>query len=128
MGEIMIYKIINKSKDKVISQTAFIARSFFSRLLGLMFRKSIAEDEALVFYHAPSIHTFFMRFPIDIVFLDKNMRVMKIYPALKPWKLAICLHSLLTLEFPPHKVSQTTTKVGDILELIPISAKDSLLP
>jgi uncharacterized membrane protein (UPF0127 family) len=76
------------------------------------------SEEALIFYSAESIHMFFMKFPIDVVFLDKNMRVIKIRPVLKPWCMTACLASSITIELPSHKASETNTTVGDILEFI----------
>lgn len=116
----MSYKIINKSKNIIVAQKAREAKSFFKRLKGLMFRKEMGKDEALIFYHASSIHTFFMQFPLDIIFLDRRGRIIKIYPSLKPWRFAFCWTSFLTLELPAHKVSATYTKIGDILELVPL--------
>ncbi len=115
----MIYKIKKKESSEGIIQKAKIADNFFSRLFGLMFRKNMAENEALIFYHAASIHTFFMRFSIDLVFLDKENKIIKISKALKPWRVSFCLKSSITIELPPHKASQNSLKEGDILEIIP---------
>ncbi len=79
----------------------------------------MGREEALLFYHTPSIHTFFMKFAIDIVFLDKNMKVIKIYQNLKPCRFAGTLSSMLTIELPANKVFETSLKLGDILELSP---------
>ena len=116
-----VYNIINKTKANTISQKAKVAESFSSRLIGLMFRKEIAQEEALIFYHTPSIHTFFMRFPIDVVFLDKKMQVIKIYGALGPCRTVFCANSFLVIEFPSHKTSQKSLELGDVLELAPAS-------
>lgn len=97
---------------------AAVAKTFLQRLKGLMFKKNIDKDEALIFYSAESIHMFFMQFPIDVVFLDKNMRVIKICTALKPWSMTACFSSKITIELPARKASDTNTTVGDILEFI----------
>ena len=57
------YNLFNKSKNCLITSKTLVADNFFRRLKGLMFRKSINKEEALVFYHTPSIHTFYMNFP-----------------------------------------------------------------
>ena len=118
----MTYTIVNKSRPAVLAQKARLADTIFSRIKGLMFRKSMDPDEALLFYHTHSIHTFCMRFPIDVVFLDKNMKVIKVYHALKPARLAGSLWSFLTIELPANKVFEDSLKIGDILELIPNKA------
>ena len=55
---------------------------------GLLGRHSLAEDEGLLLRPAGSVHTAFMRFPIDVVFLDRAMRVLRIAPNMKPWRMA----------------------------------------
>lgn len=114
----MSYKIINKSKGTVIVNNAVVAKTFLQRLMGLLGRKSIDKDEALIFYSAESIHMFFMRFSIDVVFLDKNMRVIKISANLKPWMMTGCFPSAITIELSSAKCAQTQTSVGDVLEFI----------
>jgi uncharacterized membrane protein (UPF0127 family) len=118
----MIYTIINKEKQKIISRNARVADNFFLRAIGLMFRKRITEDEALMFYKAPCIHTFFMRFPIDIVFLNKKMQIIRIVLALRPFRAIVCARSYLTLELPSHTSLRNGLKLGDTLDLIPLES------
>lgn len=115
----MIYKIINKTKGIALVEKAVVAKTFFQRAAGLMFRDSLGPDEAMIFYKAPSIHMFFMFFPIDVVFLDKDMRVIKIHAALRPWQMTSCLKSAVTIELPVHTANNTNLAVGDALEFIP---------
>ena len=114
----MIVKIVNKSKNSVVAQ-ARVAASFGERLRGLMGQRRLEEESGLVFYRAGSIHTFFMRFPLDIIFLDKNKRVAKIYAYLKPNRVAVCSRSAVTLELVAGRARQTDLEVGDYLELTP---------
>ncbi len=65
-----------------------IADSFFKRLLGYMFVKS-PHYEAILIKPCDSIHTFFMRFPIDVLFVNENMEVIKKIEGLKPWKVIL---------------------------------------
>jgi uncharacterized protein len=113
----MIYTITNKTQETQICPKARVAASFYSRLLGYMFKSSIAVDEALIFYNAPSIHMFFMRFPLDIVFLGEDNKVIKIYSHLAPWRLANCLFSRVTIELPAGKVDSLGLAIGDILKI-----------
>lgn len=64
-----------------------VAATFFSRLKGWMFRRPPDADEALLLTPCDSVHTCFMRFPIDILFLDPAGRVVARYDAVPPWKL-----------------------------------------
>lgn len=99
----MMLKLINKTKNITISTKTTIARSFYARLMGLMFRQSMDSEEALVFYKASSIHMFFMFIAIDVVFLDKDMKVIKVVKNLKPWRMANCFGSYCTIELPANK-------------------------
>jgi uncharacterized membrane protein (UPF0127 family) len=112
----MIYQVVNKSTGALICQ-APVAASFWQRFMGLMFRSSLAQGRGLIFYRAPAIHTFFMRFPIDLVFLGPEMKVIKVYSALRPWRLASCPGSELTLELEAGRCT-ARLKPGDILELV----------
>jgi len=104
----------------LISKKALLADTFLSRLIGLTFRKTMPEDEALIFYKAPAIHTFFMRFSFDLVFLDRENKIMRICESIKPNRQVFCLGSTTTIEFPPGTVSRKSLKVGDVLELTPL--------
>jgi uncharacterized membrane protein (UPF0127 family) len=110
-------KIVNKTKGVVIAAEAEVANSFLSRGIGLMFRREIGIG-GLVFYYAPSIHTFFMCFAIDVIFLNQQMEVIKICSEVKPWRIVNCWRSAVTLELPAGKALSSGTKVGDILELV----------
>ena len=111
-------KVVNKTKGIVVADRVSVAKSFWSRLKGLMFRSGMGENEGLIFYDAPSIHTFFMRFPIDVVFMDRQQRVVKISRALKPWRITSCFGSSLTLEIPANRSSAVSMESGDELEVV----------
>ncbi len=113
----MPYKIVNKDSGSTVAASARTASTFFSRFLGLMFRKSIGKDEALIFYRAVSIHTCFMRFPIDIIFLDRNMKVKRLVEGMRPWRTIICLGACVTIELIQGKIAQSKTSLGDKVEI-----------
>jgi hypothetical protein len=117
----MFYKIVNKTKDVEITSSAEVASGFFQRLFGLMFRNNIKDNQALIFYQAPSIHTFFMRFSLDIIFLDKKMKVKKLVYGLGPWRLVSCWGAYITIELSSEKISQIKVGIGDEIEIRPQS-------
>lgn len=114
----MKYKIFNKTKGTYLAQNGHEATTFFERLLGFMFRASIDKDEALIFRNVNSIHMLFMRFPIDVVYIDKDSRVIKIKHSLRPWRMSSCIHAKATIELPAKKARETATETGDTLEFI----------
>lgn len=78
-----------KMDNRVLLGNCRIARDFFSRFMGLMGRTSLSDDEAIVFPKCDSIHTFFMRIPIDVVMLDRDGKVVGIDEAMKPWRMML---------------------------------------
>jgi len=115
----VIYNLFNKSKSCLIASKALVADNFLLRLKGLMFRKSMDEEEALIFYHTSSIHTFFMRFPIEVVFLNQKMQVIEIYEELEPRRVVFSTSASIAIELSACKTSDKTLEIGDILELAP---------
>ncbi len=112
----MIVTIVNRRNNKIVFSKAYEAKSFFLKLRGLMFKKTITNDEALIFYRTSSIHTCFMRFPIDIIFLDINRKVIRIVDALGAWRMVYCKYAYYTIEAKGGTVSSKDIMVNDILE------------
>lgn len=78
-----------------------VARSTWSRFMGLMGRPGLAEGDGLLLDPCNSIHMFFMRFAIDAVFIDKRMRVKRVIRNLKPWRISpIVFGAKKVLELP----------------------------
>ncbi|MFQ6137037.1 MAG: DUF192 domain-containing protein [Candidatus Hydrothermarchaeales archaeon] len=85
----MKYEVHNTSRANLIC-TCSVADAFFSRLKGLMFKSSLPRDEGLLIEFSPlsrsrSIHGFFMRFPIDLIFINEDLKVVEI-ETLYPWR------------------------------------------
>jgi len=75
-----------KRENKILIPTCWVAKDFYSRLRGLMGKKNLPADEAILFPKCNSIHTFFMRFPIDVVLVSKEGRVVDIVEGMKGWR------------------------------------------
>lgn len=76
------------------------AKGFLQRLRGLMFFKSYPYEQALLLDNCSAIHTFFMRFSIDVIFMDKEKNILKICHNLKPWRVCFCSGSYYVIELP----------------------------
>jgi hypothetical protein len=90
--------------------------SLFFRCKGLLGKSSLDDYEALWLKPCNSIHMFFMKFPIDAIFLDKENRVVKIYHSIKPWRMTPLIwnaHSVL--EVKAGRCAQSDLRVGDQL-------------
>jgi uncharacterized membrane protein (UPF0127 family) len=88
------------------------ADRFFSRLRGLLFAPPLAPGEGLLLAPCASVHTAFMTYPIDVVFLDRADTVVKIVPRLAPWRAAACAGAHQTLELAAGEASRLRLTVG----------------
>jgi len=111
----MLYNVTRKN---TVVENLKIAKNFRERFWGLMFRKKLPTDEGLMLLGCNGIHTCFMRFAIDVVFMDINHQVISIREKIKPWKNSgFIKKAYITLELPAGTVSKKEISVGDILIL-----------
>jgi uncharacterized membrane protein (UPF0127 family) len=89
----------------------------WSRFWGLMGRRSLPQGEALIIDPCSSVHTLFMRFPIDVVFVDKDGRVVKIAAGLKPFRAAVGKGSRWVIEMTSGAAGRAGLVVGELLVL-----------
>lgn len=111
-------QLISFSKGNLLAKEAKIADSFLKRIKGLLGRKEFLEGEALIFYKTNSIHTFFMRFPIDVLFFDNEGKVIKAVSNLKPFRFCgVFSFSSNVAELPAGTILKTSTAVGDFIQI-----------
>jgi uncharacterized membrane protein (UPF0127 family) len=79
----------NETKGNELAADVRLARGLWAKFWGLMGRRPLPNGQGLLLKPCTSVHTFFMRFPIDVIFLSKESRVVKIIPAMKPWRAAL---------------------------------------
>ena len=92
-----------------------IADRMFPRMKGLLGRRSLAEDEGILLRPASSIHTAFMRFPIDVAFLDRDNRVVKVANNVVPWRVAAAKGGKQALELRAGRAEAVGLKAGDVV-------------
>lgn len=73
--------------DNQVWEKSYIADKFWDQLIGLMFKKDISEECAVVFPKCNSLHTMNMFFSLDIIYIDENSNILKICRNIKPWKI-----------------------------------------
>ena len=115
----MDVNILNKTRRVTLSSKAEIARSFRKRLKGLIGRslEEFSKGSALWIIPCDGIHTFGMRFPIDVAYLNAEGRILRIYHRLAPFRIAaLSFRTSSVLELPAGTLAQTKTDVGDVLE------------
>jgi uncharacterized membrane protein (UPF0127 family) len=82
----MKMKVLHEKSKKVLGVNITPANSFYKKLMGMMFQKEFNGLDGMIF-NTQSIHTFFMAIPIDVLFLNKELKVIKVYRNLKPWRM-----------------------------------------
>jgi uncharacterized protein len=108
-------RVINKTRSTTLMQTGAIADNTWTRFKGLMRRKNLPAGEGLIIIPNNSVHCFFMRFPIDVVFVSKDQKVVHISRNLKPWRISkIVGKAHYVIELNGGEASQT--EIGDVVE------------
>jgi uncharacterized membrane protein (UPF0127 family) len=84
-----------------------------TRRRGLLGRDGMPEDEALIIAPCNGVHTFFMRFAIDIVFVSKDGQVLKTRRGVRPWRMALAWGAFAVIEGAPGLIERSGTRAGD---------------
>jgi len=109
-------KIINITKGVVLAENAVCASTVFKRLKGLLGKKSLRDGEALVIKPCNSIHSFFMQFPIDVLFVDRSDKVVSAISSFAPARISkIYFHASYVIELPAGLIKATSSSPGDQL-------------
>ena len=106
----------NATRSREIASRVLLADTAATRSKGLLGRMSMEPEEGLWIVPCPMIHTFFMKFPIDVIFLDRELKVRRVMEDLKPWRMSpwvFSAHSVLELAGGSLKGG---VQVGDRLE------------
>lgn len=110
------YHAINAVTNEILFNKVRIARDFTSRSIGLLNRIGLEDDEGLLIDPCNSIHMFFMKFPIDVLFLAKNGKILKINHSLMPWRLSSCFLAKNVLEVKAGAIKKNRLNVGDFVK------------
>ena len=105
----------NHTRNTVLADKAEMADTSAKRRTGLLKHERLDPGEGLWIVPCESVHTFFMKFPIDLVYLDKAQKVKKVRHAVPAWRLSGCLFAHSILELPAGTAKQTGTVAGDEL-------------
>ena len=96
-----------------ICERCGVADRMLPRMKGLLGKRELAEGEGLLIRPAPSIHTFFMRFPIDALFVSRDGEVLKIAANVRPWRIRSCKRASAVLELAAGEAQRRGIAVGD---------------
>jgi uncharacterized membrane protein (UPF0127 family) len=113
-------RLVHPPSGRVLAGRLLVPRSFVGRGLGLMFKRALDPGVGMWIVPCSGIHMFFMGFAIDAVFLDREQRVVRVCPNLKPWRVVpIVFGAHSVLELPANTLSGLGIKKGDPLSIEP---------
>ena len=105
--------------QRPLASKVTLARTWTARLVGLLGRRALGEDEAMVFPRCRAIHTLGMRFPIDAVFVDRDWQVVGLRRALPPWRIVLPVRGAWgVVEVAKGALARIGLRVGDELKLV----------
>ena len=110
-------QVRNQTRSRVLGQAVDVADTSSKRRIGLLKHERLDDGTGLWIVPCESVHTFFMKFPIDLVYLDKRRKVRKVRNAVPPWRLSACFWAHSVLELPAGTATNTGTQVGDELAI-----------
>ena len=108
----------NQTRNTVLADAAEVADTSAKRRVGLLKHDHLEPGQGLWIVPCESVHSFFMKFAIDLVYLDRKKKVRKVRHSMAPWRLSACLAAHSILELPAGAVAASGTQKGDQLEII----------
>jgi len=111
------FVVRNLTRNTVLADAAEVADTSEKRRTGLLKHDRLDPGQGLWIVPCESVHSFFMKFAIDLVYLDRNNKVRKIRHRMVPWRLSACLTAHSILELPAGVVAASGTRAGDQLEM-----------
>jgi uncharacterized membrane protein (UPF0127 family) len=100
-----------------------MAETTLARMRGLLGRDGLEPGSGMLIDASPSVHMFFMRFPVDVVFLDRDRKVVRVVEWLRPWRVAGARRAAAALELPAGAAAAAGVEVGDVLAFEDIVAE-----
>jgi uncharacterized membrane protein (UPF0127 family) len=109
-------RVSNLTRHTVLATCLEVANTSSKRNKGLLGRDSLPAGEGLWILPCEAVHTFWMQFPIDLIYLDRKNGIRKLVSDLPPWRLSACLTAHSVIELPAGTILRTQTQRGDVLD------------
>ena len=109
-------RISNLTRQSVLAYSVEVADEGPKRRKGVLGRQELRAGEGLWIRPCEAVHTFGMQFPIDLVYLDRKLRVKKVRSGMRPWRLSACFTAHSVVELASGTIRETQTKPGDRIE------------
>jgi uncharacterized membrane protein (UPF0127 family) len=108
----------NAARNTTLGEAIEVAATSAQRVRGLLGRECLEDGQGLLFKNCGSLHTFFMTFPIDVIYADRKSKVLKVAAGVKPFKLiAAPMRAFYAIELPEGAIERSQTQAGDTLIL-----------
>jgi uncharacterized membrane protein (UPF0127 family) len=115
MARVSLARVRRTADGAVICERCEVPESAFGRMRGLLGRHGLEPGEGMLIDRAGSVHMFFMRFPIDVVFLSRDRTVVGVKHRLRPWRVAGARGAVASLELPAGRAAEAGVERGDRL-------------
>ena len=113
----------NQTRNTILADSADVADTSAKRRVGLLKHTRLDPGQGLWIVPCESVHSFFMKFAIDLVYLDRARKVRKVRHRMEPWRVSACFRAHSILELPAGSVAPTGTQAGDQIQIEPLSEK-----
>jgi len=110
-------KLIHRPTGRVLAERLEVASATLERMRGLLGRDGLPPGGGMLIERCYSIHTFFMRFSLDVIFLDSDGMVRKVVQNLRPWRMASCWGACAVAELPAGALDGVSVLPGDRLSI-----------
>ena len=107
----------NVRNERELAHDLIAAFDSNTRRTGLLGRDVFPDGSAMLIAPSNAVHTFFMRFAIDVAFVSKDGRVLKLRPNIPPWRMAAALRAFAVIEMPVGALAHADTQSGDVLQI-----------
>lgn len=113
-----LYRLINVSRGQILADRSEKVADPIRRGIGLIGRKALPDGGGLIIQPCNSVVSFFMRFPIDVIFVDDRGSVLYLLPDMVPWRTSkIVRGSKLAIELPAGTAARSGTQMGDVIQI-----------
>ncbi len=113
-----LFTVTDETRSTIIGNRIQVADTSLSRMFGLLGRRGVDAGGGLWIKPSSGVHTFFMRFPIDVIGLDKNLRVIKLWNDLIPYRVtSVSLQMRSVIELSSGRIAECGIQLGDVLSV-----------
>jgi len=114
-------RVTNITRGSSVGESVKLADTSLTRMFGLLGKRGLDAGGGLWIKPSSGVHTFFMSFSIDVVGLDRNLRVIKLWRCLRPFRVtSVSLKLKSVIELPCGTIKESQTQIGDQLEIAPV--------